>query len=462
MATSFLRAGDLEFKNGASSLCKLAGTADVLTLSGAGGNVELKGLAAPTGTSSAATKSYVDSAVSGLHWHDSCVAATTAAGTLATDFANGSSVDGVSLTTGDRLLIKNQSDPIENGIYVVAASSAPARAADLAAGSVVNGEAVFVSQGTVNADSGFVITSDDCTVGTDAMEWTLFTALGQITAGAALSKTGSTLNVEVDDTTIEVSGDALRIKDAGVANAKLATPYVSVQAGLGLSSTSETINLGTAGSLSVNVDDSSIEISGDDLQVKALGITNAMLAGSVANAKLTNSSVSISAGDGLSGGGSVALGSSITVDVDATVLRTSGNQSAAGVLSLTNTTQSTSTSTGALILSGGLGCAKDARVSGDVYATSFVSSSDAKLKRDVQEIKESKLDELKPVSYYWIDVNRGVQKQFGLIAQDLQKVYPCLVHKSEDHLAINYQGLISLLICEVQALKARVDEIEKN
>jgi hypothetical protein len=78
-------------------------------------------------------------------------------------------------------------------------------------------------------------------------------------------------------------------------------------AGVGLSLAS--------GSLNVNVDASSIEINADILRVKAAGITNAMLAGSIENAKLVNSSVSVVAGEALTGGGTVALGSSITLDV---------------------------------------------------------------------------------------------------------------------------------------------------
>lgn len=72
----------------------------------------------------------------------------------------------------------------------------------------------------------------------------------------------------------------------------------------------------TSGTFAVNVDASSIEIAADTLQVKAAGVTNAMLAGSIENAKLVNSSVTVVAGDALSGGGTVALGSSITLDVE--------------------------------------------------------------------------------------------------------------------------------------------------
>ncbi len=97
-----------------------------------------------------------------------------------------------------------------------------------------------------------------------------------------------------------------------IANDKVAIN--SSIAGLGLSAVAG--GLGDVSALNVNVDASSIEIDADILRVKALGITNAMLAGAIENAKLVNNSVTVTAGDALSGGGIVALGSSITLDVE--------------------------------------------------------------------------------------------------------------------------------------------------
>jgi len=78
---------------------------------------------------------------------------------------------------------------------------------------VTSGAFFFVEQGTVNGDNGFVLTTDgSITVGTTSLTFTQFSGAGQIVAGDALSKSGNTLNVNVDDQTIEVSGDALRIK----------------------------------------------------------------------------------------------------------------------------------------------------------------------------------------------------------------------------------------------------------
>lgn len=114
-------------------------------------------------------KSYVDNLLAGLKWKQTVIAATTAAGTLASDFENGDTVDGVVLTTGDRILIKDQAAGAENGIYIVAASGAPTRASDADSGAELISSTVIVEQGTVNADKAFVCTNNSITLGTTAI-----------------------------------------------------------------------------------------------------------------------------------------------------------------------------------------------------------------------------------------------------------------------------------------------------
>ena len=168
----------------------------------------------PSDANDVASKSYVDGAVTGLDVKQSVRAATTAAGTLASDFENGDTIDGVTLATGDRILIKDQATGSENGVYTVNASGAPTRATDFDADSEVTaGAFFFVEEGTTNADSGFVLsTNDDITVGSTALTFTQFSGTGQIVAGDGLDKSGSTLSVNVDDSTLEISSDTLQIK----------------------------------------------------------------------------------------------------------------------------------------------------------------------------------------------------------------------------------------------------------
>ena len=151
----------------------------------------------PSNANDIASKSYVDSTVNGLDVKESVRVATTAAGTLASDYANGSTVDGVSLSTGDRILLKDQADASENGVYTVNASGAPTRAADFDADSEVTaGAFFFIEEGTTNGDNGFTLTTnDDITVGTTDLTFTQFSGSGQITAGTGMTKSGNTLNV---------------------------------------------------------------------------------------------------------------------------------------------------------------------------------------------------------------------------------------------------------------------------
>lgn len=107
-----------------------------------------------------ATTTDVTNAIQGVKWKNSVRLATTAAGTLATSFENGDTLDGRTLVTGDRILIKDQASATENGIYTVNASGAPTRATDADTGSELEQMVVFVQEGNVNADRGFVCTTD--------------------------------------------------------------------------------------------------------------------------------------------------------------------------------------------------------------------------------------------------------------------------------------------------------------
>ena len=158
---------------------------------------KITNLATPTADGDAASKQYVDGVSQGLDVKDSCVAATTGNITISTALNNGDTLDGVSLSTNDRVLVKDQSTASENGIYIV--GSSPARADDLAAGADAAGMFTFVEQGTVNADNGFVCTSNkgSAVVGTNNLSFSQFSGAGQITAGDGLDKSANTLSVDL-------------------------------------------------------------------------------------------------------------------------------------------------------------------------------------------------------------------------------------------------------------------------
>lgn len=189
------------------------------------GNGNLK-VADPTDPAHAATKAYVDAARSGLDVKQSVRAATTAPINLSSDLENGDTLDTtVTLATGDRVLVKNQSTASENGIYVVQASGAAVRATDFdGAGEVSGGAFTFVEEGTTNADSGWVVTSNGAlTVGTSAINWAQFSGAGQITAGAGLTKAGNTIDAVGTSDRITVNADSIDIASTYVGQSSITT-----------------------------------------------------------------------------------------------------------------------------------------------------------------------------------------------------------------------------------------------
>ena len=208
-----------------------------------GGN-QITNVADPTQAQNAATKAYVDAVKTGLNVKDSAKLATTAA-LAASTYANGSSgvgatltanangaltIDSVAASTSDRVLVKDQADAAQNGIYTVTntggagAAFVLTRATDADTGAELpGGTFIFVTQGTNNADNGFTFTHNGTpTMGTTDLTVAQFSGAGQIDAGAGLTKSGNTLAVQVDDSSIEINSDTLQVKASGITNAMLA------------------------------------------------------------------------------------------------------------------------------------------------------------------------------------------------------------------------------------------------
>jgi hypothetical protein len=168
----------------------------------------------PVNPQDAATKAYVDAVKQALDIKDSVRAATTANITL----SGAQTIDGVSVIAGDRVLVKDQTTGADNGIYVCAAG-AWSRSDDAnVSADVTSGMFVFVEEGTVNGDNGYVLTTNNpITLGTTALTFTQFSGAGQVTAGAGLTKTGNTLNVGTASASrIVVNADDIDLAASGV------------------------------------------------------------------------------------------------------------------------------------------------------------------------------------------------------------------------------------------------------
>ena len=237
----------------------------------------------PTNALEAATKAYVDGVATGLHIHESVVAATTANIDLSNSLENGDVLDGVTLATGNRVLVKNQTDKSQNGIYVVQASGAAVRATDYDSPAEIDaGDFVFVNSGTVNADTGWTQTNTVGTIGTDPVEFTQFSGAGTYLSGLGLELNGNVFSVDLDYVSSKTFSEQMRDDAIGLAqeytDGEITTLQTTLNSSIGLVSDSldsailainandqdiETINT-SLGTISSDISDLQTEVSAID------------------------------------------------------------------------------------------------------------------------------------------------------------------------------------------------------
>lgn len=208
----------------------------------------ITGVASPSAGTDAANKNYVDGLIQGLSWKSAVRAATTTAGTLASAYANGSVIDGVTLATGDRILLKNQAAGAENGIYTVNVSGAPTRATDMdVSAEAVNNATVYVSEGSTLADTAWTLTNNGTiTLGTTALTWAQVGSGTTYTAGNGLTGT-TTFAVQPNGTSIDVSASGVKIADAAAGNGlTAASGILAVGAGTGISVAADSVGIDTS------------------------------------------------------------------------------------------------------------------------------------------------------------------------------------------------------------------------
>jgi hypothetical protein len=152
----------------------------------------ITGLGSPSAGSDAATKTYVDNLVTGLKTRIICRSATTANISLATDLENGDTLDGVTLATDDKVLVKNQTTTSQNGIYVVVASGTASRDPDFDTVAELAGQLTIIKEGTTNADTMWLCTTDSGTIGVASITFTqIFPSAGGTVTSVAVADAGA-------------------------------------------------------------------------------------------------------------------------------------------------------------------------------------------------------------------------------------------------------------------------------
>jgi len=186
----------------------------------------ITGLGSPSAGSDAATKTYVDNLVTGLKTRIICRSATTANISLATDLENGDTLDGVTLATDDKVLVKNQTTTSQNGIYVVVASGTASRDPDFDTVAELAGQLTIIKEGTTNADTMWLCTTDSGTIGVASITFTqIFPSAGGTVTSVAVADAGAS-EFTVTGSPITSSG-TINLAIDSIGAAKIANGTVS-------------------------------------------------------------------------------------------------------------------------------------------------------------------------------------------------------------------------------------------
>jgi hypothetical protein len=355
-------------------------TTGILSVSGTGvssiaGNLNMNSknivsVADPVNAQDAATKNYVDTVVQGLHVHDSCYVATTGTLNAATggtvSYNNGSSgvgatltvsggtyttIDGLSIATvGTRVMVKNEANAVWNGIYTYTSSTVLTRATDFdTTAEAAGGDFFFITSGTVNADTGWVQTTDNPVIGTSNIVFTQFSGAGTYTAGTGLTLTGTVFSISNTAVTTGTYGNGDRVAQFTVnqqgqltaaSNVVIAANAANLT-GTTLNSSIVTSSLTTVGTLG------SLAVTGN--------ATVGNLIGPVANG---NSNVNIPAANGnvnISAAGTAnvvvvtSTGANITGTVNASGNANVGNLGTGGLITATGNVSGGNLTTGGVL-----------------------------------------------------------------------------------------------------------------
>lgn len=390
---------------------------------------------APVGGNAAASKSYVDGkAVGGLVVEAACRVSETSAAVYTYDAGtNGgtltgapgtTTIDGVVVAATNRVLFAQATETYQ-GIYEVVSVSpiVMQRVSTMAIGDSVLNNATLVLEGTAHASITYVQTEN---VVVDALtplqQWVEFSVPGVLNAGDGITIAAGVVSANILTSDFSFTGSQeLEIKTGAITAAKLAAASVTNAA----------------------ITDSTI--SGTKLSDTT-----------VANAKLANSALTVGTTSPLQGGGSVALGNSITLTLDMTGIVANVTHTTTNIPVWTNAANPTLADSTFTIT----GNALAGIANSSVTATSILATSDSRLKDGMCMLADtSGIDALNAYSYHF-KADDCKKERFGVLAQDLVEIYPQLVHQGADgYYAVDYNGLVSVLLQHVKGLSAKIDAL---
>jgi hypothetical protein len=266
------------------------------------GNFKIQNLGAPTSSSDAATKQYVDDIAQGLHVHAPCFTAgndtlailtggtitynngtagvganLVLSGSPTANYLSANCFDGnVTAVVGSRILVYKQLNLAHNGIYVVDSATVLTRATDFDTPTeMAGGDFTFVQNGDDYNDTGWVMTDPVTIVGTSPVIFVQFSGAGTYQAGQGLTLTGTVFSVNVDNVTTEIAGGNVVVK----ANAQLTTPNIGAATGTSINLTGNVL----ANNINANTKITSFDIEVSNNIVTSNATINLELSGNTAN-----------------------------------------------------------------------------------------------------------------------------------------------------------------------------------